>query len=91
LLFLMVWSMQLAKDRIETVDFPLESTALAAKAKLEHLRQTLLPDQAQEYVEYSLYERGGFFFVLEEVEKAIEQIEAYCAAVQSRLREGGRQ
>lgn len=83
--------MEQAKEGIGTVDFPFESTALAAKAKLEHLRQTLFLDNDREYVEYSLYERGGFFFILEEVERAIEQIEAHCAEVQCQLRDGERQ
>jgi len=83
--------MEQIKERIGTVDFPLESTALAAKAKLEHLRRTLFLDNDKEQVEYSLYERGGFFFILEEVEKAIEQIEAHCFEVQCRLQKGKQQ
>jgi hypothetical protein len=72
------------------IDFPLASTAIAAKAKIAHLREAFFPKADQEPVAYSLYERGGFFFMLEEVEKAIEQMEAHCAAIHCRLHNGER-
>lgn len=72
------------------IDFPLASTAIAAKAKIAHLREAFYPDADHEPVAYTLYERGGFFFMLEEVAKAIEQMEAHCAAVHWQLHNGER-